>query len=201
LLLRQRRLVWVLAAIVLFSLGTNFFPFFFPHYVAAVGCLFILISVAGLQRLNQFTIADSRPAIGTLLLFFCAAHFLFWYGVHALGSKRALFALTPYETWDYINQGDPQGRVAVNAQLARQGGKQLVFVRYAPQHRFQEWINNSADIDGSAVVWAHDLGAGENEKLRRYYPDRKVWLLEPDATPPKLTPFPAEKTLLFQDVP
>ena len=37
------------------------------------------------------------------------------------------------------------------------------------------------------VVWARDLGAAENEKLRRYYPDRNVWLLEPDARPPKLT--------------
>jgi hypothetical protein len=201
LLRRQQRLLWALAAIALFSLGTNFFPYFFPHYVAAVGCLFLLIGVAGLQRLNQFTISGSRPAVGTLLLFFCAAHFVFWYGVHALGSKRVLFTLAPYETWDYLNPGDPQGRLAVAIQLARQNGKQLVFVRYGPQHRFQEWINNRADIDGSAVVWAHDLGPEENEKLRRYYPDRKVWLLEPDAAPPQLTPFPVEKTLLFQDVP
>jgi hypothetical protein len=201
LLFRKRlRLVWALAAIVLFALGTNFFPYFFPHYVAAAGCLFILIAVAGFQRLNQFTIGGARPAIGTLLLFFCVAHFVFWYGVHAVGSKQVQFALTPYETWDYINQGDAQGRIAVSHQLAQQPGKQLVFVRYAPQHRFEEWINNGADIDGSAVVWAHDLGPTENVKLRRYYSDRKVWLLEPDAQPPKLTPFPIEKALLFEDV-
>jgi hypothetical protein len=192
LLRRQPRLVWALAAILLFSLGTNFFSFFFPHYVGAVGCLFLLIAVAGLQRLNQ---------VGTLLLFISAAHFTFWYGVHAVGSKQMLFALTPYESWDYINQGDPQGRIAVAQQLARQNGQQLVFVRYSPQHRFQEWINNGPDIDGSAVVWAHDLGPEENAKLRHYYPNRKAWLLEPDAQPPRLTLFPAEKTQLFQDVP
>ena len=192
LLRRQPRLAWAVATILLFSLGTNFFPFFFPHYIAAVGCLFLLIAVAGLQRLNQ---------VGTLLLFFCAAHFTFWYGIHAVGSKKMLYALTPYESWDYINQGDSQGRIAIAQQLARQNGQQLVFVRYSPQHRFQEWINNAADIDGSPVVWAHDLGPEENIKLRRYYPNRKAWLLEPDAQPPKLTLFPVEKTQLFQDVP
>jgi hypothetical protein len=66
----------------------------------------------------------------------------------------------------------------------------LVFVRYWPRHIFQdEWIYNAADIDGARVVWARDLGGAEDEKLRRYYPDRTAWLLEPDARPPKLTSY------------
>jgi len=42
------------------------------------------------------------------------------------------------------------------------------------------------------VVWALDLGSVENEKLLRYYPDRTAWLIEPDAWPPRLTPYRAE---------
>jgi len=94
-----------------------------------------------------------------------------------------------YETWNAIDHGDPGGRAAVQQQLERAPGKHLVFVRYWPQHIFQrEWVYNAADIDGARIVWARDLGAAEDEKLRHYYPDRTVWLLEPDARPPKLTP-------------
>jgi hypothetical protein len=66
-------------------------------------------------------------------------------------------------------------------------GKQLVFVRYYPPHEFREWVHNAADIDGAQIVWARDLGPEENEKLRRYYPDRAAWLLEPDFRPARLT--------------
>jgi hypothetical protein len=87
--------------------------------------------------------------------------------------------------------------VAVQEQLARAPGKHLVFVRYWPQHIFQqEWVYNAADIDGAQIVWARDLGAVEDQKLRQYYPDRAVWLLEPDGRPPKLTPCDAAASCL-----
>jgi len=80
----------------------------------------------------------------------------------------------------------------VRDSLAHAAGKQLVFVRYWPRLRFEEWIQNAADIDQARVVWALDRGAAENEKLRHYYPDRTVWLLEPDASPPRLAPYRQE---------
>jgi len=95
-------------------------------------------------------------------------------------------------------------------------------VRYGPNHVYQEWVYNRADIDAAPIVWARDLGGDQNETLRRYYPDRTVWLLQPDVRPPLLTPFfqlppspametvapePDEKgpkrprTLRFEDIP
>jgi hypothetical protein len=69
-----------------------------------------------------------------------------------------------------------------------------VFVRYWPQHIFQnDWVYNAADIDHERIVWARDLGSSEDQKLLHYYPDRVAWLLEPDATPPKLSPYRAEE--------
>jgi hypothetical protein len=183
--LRAPRFAWVLLTILLFSIGTNFYPYFYSHYIGALTCLFVLVGVAGLERLNQW----NRNA-AHVLLFLCAAHFLFWFGLHGSRDTELDAQISQFETWDAINHGDPQGRIAINQQLAAVSGSQLVFVRYGPLHRFEEWVYNAADIDGARIVWARDLGRDENEKLLRFYPDRTAWLLEPDARPPLLRPYP-----------
>jgi hypothetical protein len=141
--------------------------------------------------LTIHSLAAGREA-AQVLVFLCAAQFLFWYGFHLFADTNASAAMLPYDTWDDVNHGDPLGRIAVRDRLAQAPGKQLVVVRYWPQHRFQEWVQNAADIDRANVVWALDRGAAEIETLRRYYPDRTVWLLEPDARPPKLAPYQPE---------
>lgn len=190
--LREFRFAWVVVTVLLFSLGTNFYPYFYSHYIAALTCLFILMSVAGLERLSRWTIR--KVTVGkqaaSILLFLCAAHFLFWYGVHASRNADLYAVLTPFETGDAINHGDPEGRIAIQRQLDAERGQQLVFVRYGPRHQFQEWVHNAADIDHARIVWSRDLGADENQKLLRYYPNRTAWLLEPDAHPPRLRPYP-----------
>ncbi len=159
-----KRLAWLLGAFLVFALGTNFYPYFYPHYVAALACLFVLTSVAGLAAMNQ----DLARAVVLL----CVAHAVLWYGYSS--SQKA---------------GDPEGRIAVNRQLEKLPGRKLVFVRYGAGHGFHEWIHNEADIDGSEVVWAADLGGEKNEDLVKYYPSRKAYLLEPDAHPPRLAPY------------
>ena len=189
---REFRFAWVLAVLLLFALGTNIYPYFYSHYIAALACLFVLMSVAGLERLSQVRI--SAQPVGQdgarIILLLCAGHFLFWFGLNAWGDPDIAPEMRQYETWDAINHGDPDGRIAINRQLDRLPGKQLVFVRYSPQHQFVEWVHNPADIDSAHIVWARDLGVGEDQKLRQYYPARTAWLLEPDARPPRLTPAP-----------
>ena len=190
---REFRFAWVLAVLLLFAMGTNFYPYFYTHYIAAIACLFVLVSVAGLERLSRVRI--SGQLVGQdgarILLLLCAGHFLFWYGLHAWGDPDIVPEMRQYETWDAINHGDPDGRIAINRQLEKLPGQQLVFVRYGPRHQFVEWVHNLADIDAARVVWARDLGAVEDEKLRRYYAARTAWLLEPDARPPRLALYPA----------
>lgn len=190
---REFRFAWALAVLLLFSLGTNFYPYFYSHYIAAIACLFVLMSVAGLERLSQVRISGQPvgPDGTRIILLLCVGHFLFWYGLHAWGDPDVVPEMRQYETWDAINHGDPDGRIAINHQLDRLPGKQLVFVRYSPQHQFVEWVHNRADIDSAQVVWARDLDAEEDQKLRQYFPARTAWLLEPDARPPRLTPYPA----------
>jgi hypothetical protein len=98
-------------------------------------------------------------------------------------------SLAPYESADAINYDDPEGRIAVRRLLEGTPGQQLVFVRYWARHEFREWVHNAADLDGARIVWARDLGTVENRKLLDYYPRRTVWLLEPDAQPPRLSPY------------
>jgi len=193
--IREFRFVWVVLTLILFALGVNFFPAFQFHYIAAVACLFVLMSVTGLERLNRLTIRGwpTGQQAATIISCLCVAQFLFWYTLHVFDTPEFSIAARQYETWDAINHGFPERRIAVNQQLGRLPGKLLVFVRYWPQHIFQEeWVYNAADIDSSRIVWARDLGAAENEKLQRCYPDRPAWLLEPDARPPKLSPYQPE---------
>jgi hypothetical protein len=185
--LRRWRYAWVALTLALFALGVNFFPTFQLHYAAAAACLFVLVQVAGLERIHRFL-----PEAAQLIVFLALAQFVFWYSLHA-GFDSADFsrAARQYETWDFIDHRAPTRRSTVEEALREFPGKLLVLVRYSPRHIFQdEWVYNRADIDGSRVVWARDLGADEDRELRAYYPDRAVWLLEPDARPPLLTPYP-----------
>ena len=184
--LREFRFAWVAATLLLFALGVNFFPAFQFHYLAAVTCLFILTSVVALQQLARFS-----PEASRILFFLCAAHFVFWYTMHIFAGRDFSQSLRQYETWDGLNLPNLESRVVVNRRLAQIPGKLLVFVHYSPQHIFQdEWVYNAADIDGARIVWARDLGAQENDKLRRYYPDRVVLLLDPDSQTQQLSPYP-----------
>lgn len=192
--MREFRFVWVVLALLIFSLGANFYPYFYPHYIAAATCLFVLMSVTGLERLSAWKVRGYGAGLeaAQLIMMLCAAHFLFWYGFHLFADENASVAMRQYETWDFVNHGDPDGRIAISDRLAQGAGKQLVFVRYWPRHTFDEWIQNDANIDQARVVWALDRGAADNESLRHYYPDRTVWLLEPDARPPELTAYQQE---------
>ena len=163
--LREPRFLWLAVTLATFALGVNFYPFFEVHYLGALTCLFVLVSVTALQQLPG--------QASHWIVYLCLAHFVFFYA-------RSFFEpakLSP--------------RTAVVRQLSQAPGNQLVFVRYSPQHIFQnEWVYNAADIDRARIVWARDLGV-EDEKLLHYYPNRTAWLLDADAIPLVLTHYVA----------
>jgi hypothetical protein len=185
--IREPRYGWVLLTLLLLALGTNFFPAFQLHYLGGVTCLFILMSVVGLQQIGRWS-----PEAARLILFLCVIHFIFWYGLHLIDTEDYPRAIMQYETWDSINHTNPERRIYVNQQLAEVPGELLVFVRYSPRHIFQdEWVYNEASIDSAHIIWARDLGAEENSKLRALYPARTILLLEPDVRPlPLLSAYP-----------
>jgi hypothetical protein len=190
--LRTYRFVWVAVTLAIFALGTNLFPAFQFHYIAAVTCLFILVALTGLQQIERITIRGRRVGqeVAGLIVLLCCAQFLFWYGLHAADERGFSLATRHFESWNAINHQNPARRIMVARELDQIPGKLLLFVRYQPRHVFQEeWVYNRADIDSSRIVWARDLGPAENEKLLRYYPERTALLLEPDFPEPRLRPY------------
>jgi hypothetical protein len=177
---KQYCTIWIALSLAIFSLGINFVAAFDMASLAPAAGLFVLASVVGLQRLSRI----NREA-AWMILALCGAHFTLWFGLHLTDTSPML----RYETWNGINH--PDGRAEFLGALAAAPGKQLVLVRYSPRHPYQdEWVHNDADTDAAKVVWAHDLGREENEKLLSAMPGRTVWLLEPDANPPGLTRYP-----------
>jgi hypothetical protein len=179
---KQRRMILPAASVVIFLAADAFYPYFYPHYIAALSCVFLLLIVASLSRIPRAA-AFAISAVA-------ATHFTFWYGIHAASNQSFRAAFGPYESVDFLNHGDPEGRLPILKRLNESPGGQLVFVHYLPFHPLREWITNAADINNSKVVWALDLGPEENRELIGYYPGRTVWLAEPDMRPPRLRPYP-----------
>ena len=176
---RNMRLV---AAILLLSLGTSMATNYLihPHYLAPVVPLFLLLVVESLRRLR--VCLARRWAIGPALF-----RGLVLAQPACLAVVIAAHALVPPPTaWNRV-------RAELVSRLESAPGKSLVIVRYGPGHdSHQEWVSNAADIDASKVVWAHDLGVEKNRELLEYFPDRRVWLLEPEAAPPRLEKYNPE---------
>ena len=83
------------------------------------------------------------------------------------------------------------GRPQIEQQLENIPAKHLVIVHYGPDHEpFNEWVYNDADIDRAKIVWAREMDPAENQRLLRYFKDRQAWLLDADALPLHLEPFP-----------
>lgn len=160
--LRRSLKVWlVLAGLAIPTAGLLLERFSLPHYFAPATGLVLLMVMLGVQQLGvRF---GTRGLIVFTALFFAGIAF----------SMRK-----EYE--------DPHARFAAQRQaiaerLENQGTRNLILVRYAPTHDIhEEWVYNHADIDGSAVIWARDMGETSNRELLDYYRRRKIWLLEPD---------------------
>jgi hypothetical protein len=131
---------------------------FFPHYAAPACALYLVVLARSMRGLNR-----AAPIVVRIVLLVHVATF-----IYAIAQKARAGA----DGWNYT-------RAELIAGLEREGGRHLVIVRPGPdRYAHNEWVYNGADIDGSAVVFARDLGEPENRALLDYFSDRTVWLLE-----------------------
>lgn len=145
-----------------------------PHYLAPAACLLYAAITYMLATLSTVQI-KAKPWGRWLVT--AALSFYFISGLVFFG----------FQHYFRPNSGWMVARQYIQQMLTRQDGRDLVFVRYGPNHvSHWEWVYNQADIDGSPVVWAHDLGPDRNKELMAYFPHRQVWVVLADKNPPQL---------------
>ncbi|MBE0659146.1 MAG: hypothetical protein IH602_15735 [Bryobacteraceae bacterium] len=153
-------------------------PVVLPHYYAPFAAPFLIACVHSVRTLPRlFRLSRRRAWLA------CAAVLvltLFQYG-DRLGS--AARGPSPREAW-------AANRARIERELLLLPGHDLVIVRYNPDHNIhREWVYNRAGIDSAEVVWARAMDEQRNIELQRYFASRRIWLLDADETPPRLTEF------------
>ena len=122
------------------------------HYLAPAAAVAACLVMLLLRRLFV-----ASPILGVaIVILFCANAALTWFGT------------------DTPDGGMEAKRIKIARSLTSQGGRHLIIV--APD--VFDAVYNGADLDHAPIVWARDLGADANARLRTYYRDRSVWLLE-----------------------
>ena len=184
-LFRDSRVRYLLVAGLLFGIGLSANAWFFPHYAAPLTAALYALLLQCMRHLRQYRHAG-RP-VGLALVRIMPVICLLLAGLRTYAKPLGLVTHRWPSMWyGTAPLGLPRARVAV--QLESLPEKQLVIVRYTPQHApFDDWVYNAADIDASKVVWAREMSEAGNEDLIRYFYDRQVWLVEPDFTPPRVS--------------
>lgn len=151
----------------------------FPQYGAPAASLFFLLIAFGLYSLRRVRLPDWRwnpgwrwngVALSRGLAFaeVAIALSLFW--------KVWLYASVPPTPLDTSVE-----RPRIEGILEREPGRQLCLVRYSAGHvPREEWVFNQADLADADIVWARSLTPESDEKLIESFPNRRVWLLQPD---------------------
>jgi hypothetical protein len=168
------RWMWLAAAYALaFLAAYGAIPWFEHHYPGAVMALVFVLAMRGLREVRIWAPRGRR--VGQTLV---------WLSIVA-----CLPVLTTVVAREYRNTHGNWWfeRQKIINRLSSEPGMHLVFVQYAADHDpGKEWVFNAADIDGSKIVWARQINADEDRKLREYYPHRQVWIAYADEFPARL---------------
>ena len=190
----DRRIRFLVLCVLVLAAGMVIEIFLIPHYLAPFTSAFYAIGLQGMRHLRVWR-PGGQP-IGTAIVRLSVAICLFLAAVRLFpGPLHLALPEWPASSWEDSWYGpDHFGtqRARVESEMEQFPGQQLLFVRYSPRHNpLNEWVYNAPDIDTSKVVWAREMDAAHNLELMHYYPDRKVWLVEPDMLPATVLPYPA----------
>ena len=189
----DRRIRFLVVCLLVAAAGMAIEIFLIPYYVAPFTAAIYAVGLQMMRHLRVWKMGKSPVGLAIVRLTIAAC--VVMAGVRVIAEPMHL---GPPE-WDPGNWNltwfGPQHfgteRADMEAWLDGQPGQQLVIVRYAADHNpYDEWVYNGADIDGSKVVWVREMDAANNVELTQYYRGRSVWLVEPDANPARISPYP-----------
>ena len=160
---------------------------FLQHYAAPLTALVYAFVVLTMRYIRPLFFGAKPVGLGITRAIVVSCGLL---AVVRIAAPISGIALTPPKltTWASENYKFPE-RPAIISALDQMGGLHLVFVGNGPVQR-SDWVYNAADIDASKIVWARDQGPVKNQELINYFSARKVWILDPNGSPPTLTPYP-----------
>ena len=184
---RRVRPLVVIGGISVGGLALN--TWFYAHYAAPMTGLIYVLVLQGLRHVRTWRIEGFR--VGTAIVRSVPAVCLGMALLRVCAQPLSRYMPPDWPmTWYYTRPGNVE-RARILEKLERQPGRHLAIVRYRPNHDyFEEWVYNRASIDAAPVVWAREMDAASNRELTRYFAGREVWLVDADATPATVSPFP-----------
>ncbi len=131
----------------------------YPHYLAPVVALFLVVNVECLRRMSLWQRGQRHGQLLARIVMILAV----------------LKLLPMFIDWQKDQRAHPRQQVI--AQLDSDPSlRHLVIVSYGADYRIvDDWVYNRADVDAANIVWARDMGQAKNEQLIEYFHDRKVW--------------------------
>jgi hypothetical protein len=171
-----RLLMYFVAACLVAVVAVVWFE---PHYAAPMTAALVGIVVQAMRYLRRWRSRGRVVAIGLTRVVVIFA-----------------IAMIPVNAWlarhhpPDINDVHMSYRARIATELENAPGEELVIVRYSSDHDpGEEWVYNRADIDHAKIVWAREIEGVDPGPLLEYFRNRRVWLAEPDAEPPRISPY------------
>jgi hypothetical protein len=200
----DKRVRFLVLCVLVSMAGMALQIFLLPHYLAPFTAAFYAVGLQAARHLRQWRFEGKLT--GLAMVRWMVAICVVMSGLRLFaGPLHLALPEYPAAAWNFTWYGpDHFGteRVRVEESLRRHPGNQLAIVRYSSRHNpFNEWVYNSAEIDTSKIIWAREMDVANNLELIRYYRDRRVWLVEPDVMPAKVTECPAGSDSCFPSLP
>ncbi len=195
----DRRSRFLVVSTLVLAAGMVIEIYLLAHYVSPFTSAFYAIGLQMMRHLRVWK-PEGKP-VGLAMVRFAVTVCVLLAGVRLFAQPLQIAPPEwPPSNWNFTWYGPEHfgvERAQIEAQLEQLPGGQLAIVRYGHDHNpLDEWVYNDADIDGSKVVWAREMDAADNSELIHYYRSRKVWLVEPDAIPARMSPYPmTEQTI------